>query len=224
MAIGIGLFLYGLWYSIRKRSRSSLGQEPAINNGTRQGGTNPTGPNPVPQAPVPRPATESGTVFGKIWKVVWRLAVWTIVIAVLILGYKAIDLKHTEEVHKLRTAVVEAAETKEVQKWTFLWRLPPGETEQGRNQHIHTVEIMENNSKSFKAVLHDRNNRGKDARVGGLTLDWVRGDLIGTWSNYLDGDGGNAYLYKGNGEFWSGDWIHKDGTKTHIELKKTTTK
>ena len=106
------------------------------------------------------------------------------------------------------------------EEWVFSWRLPPGQMDGGRNQHTLEVEITRNDRESLWVVLHDKGN-GEDVSVGGLRLAKNGDDLIGTWNNYLDGDGGKCYLYKqGANQWWSGHYELKDGSRTDCTLKR----
>ena len=142
--------------------------------------------------------------------------IFIIVVLLLIWGFTSSWGKKTQT-----TAIASGITViQPVEEWTLTWRMKSGDTEQGVNHHTLKVKISKCDKVSFEAVLHDTNGHGIDERVGDLTLNWLNGDMIGTWSNYLDGDGGKCELYKGVDGFWSGDWEHKDRTTTHIELKR----
>lgn len=104
------------------------------------------------------------------------------------------------------------------EEWIFTWTLPPGQTTNGRNRHTLEVEITRNDENSLWAILHDKGN-GEDVKVGGLRLAKNGDNLIGTWNNYLDGDGGKCYLYKEGTSHWSGHYELKDESHTDCTLK-----
>lgn len=106
------------------------------------------------------------------------------------------------------------------EEWVFTWKLPPGHTSIGGNNSLQLkVEITKNSQDSFWAVLHDTDGRGADVSVAGLRLGKIGNDLIGEWTNYLDGDGGKCYLYK-TSDGWSGHFEQKNGSRPDCRLEK----
>ena len=100
------------------------------------------------------------------------------------------------------------------EKWSFRWITP-------LESYDLSVEIAEDRNGIFRAVLHDTNGHNRDERVAGLTMRWEGENLLGTWTDYVEGGGGNAYLYKASANLWSGWWECNGGkTKVHIEMKK----
>lgn len=100
------------------------------------------------------------------------------------------------------------------EKWSFRWITP-------LESYDLSVEIAENRNGIFRAVLHDINGHNRDERVAGLTMRWEGENLLGTWTDYVDSGGGNAYLYKASANLWSGWWECNNGkTKVHIEMRK----
>lgn len=192
----------------------------------------------------PRPASPAGgtstgrgwswpslATLGKIWWVIWRVGVVLAFIALFAMWIVSIVNKDEVEARAQQLANQSIAEhlvtTKQNRsgQWKFKWQLPEGQTSQGRNSRVLDVEITLDDEKSFHVVLHDKNPRHVDERVGGLRLSRVGAgpkdslDLIGSGSNYLDGDGGPVTLHKQrNGLGWSGNWILKGGSTVYIEL------
>ncbi len=148
----------------------------------------------------------------KNWGKILRWMVFLVVTGtVLFLWYKHIEVKD-RLVAEIRTAKV----TTPKEEWFYTWRLAPGKYHGSRNSHTLSLEITKDTDSEFWAIMHD--DGGK--RLGGLRLDKKDRDLIGTWSNYLDGDGGECYLYYEADGIWSGYNIDQQGSKTHISLKR----
>ena len=152
------------------------------------------------------------------WRKVCKVLYWIIGILIFKLVVWGTYDSYKKDVHMVSPATSSGIATMQPrEEWVFEWQLLPGKMDGGRNKHTLQVEITKNDTKELWAVLHDKQN-GQDVSVGGLRLGKVGNDLIGTWSNYLDGDGGNCYLYKRSGG-WSGHYKLRDGSRTDCTLE-----
>lgn len=153
------------------------------------------------------------------WKTISKILIW--VIGLLIFRLVVWSLWNKDWSRIINTSPVQPVAANSgtqvvipKEKWSFKWITPY------KSQDL-SVEIVENRNGIFKAVLHDTNGHGIDERVAGLTMCWEGENLIGTWTDYADSEGGNAYLYKASNNLWSGWWECNNGkTKVHIEMKK----
>jgi hypothetical protein len=160
----------------------------------------------APQPPPPQtPKAKKG--YG------WLLWLVVIVVAVILTwGFSTSWGKSTAATTPVKSSGTQVVIPKEI--WAFRWVTP------AKSQNL-SVEIVENRNGVFRAVLHDINGHGRDERVAGLTLRWEGENLLGTWTDYVDGGGGNAYLYKASTNLWSGWWECNNGKiKVHIEMKR----
>jgi hypothetical protein len=108
-----------------------------------------------------------------------------------------------------------------LERWTYTWRLPEGRTENGRNSFPLDLEITRNDREQLWATFHSQYER-RDIRLGGLCLNKVGRDLIGTWSNYLDGDSGSCFLYYKAPGVWSGPAYSRYGSsQADVTIRRT---
>jgi len=169
--------------------------------------------------------------FGKIWGAIWKVGVVLAIIALFVTWTMSLVNKDKVEARAQHLADQSIAEhlamTQKNQsgQWKFKWQLPEGKTSQGRSSRVLDVEITLDDEKSFHVVLHDKNPRGVDERVGGLRLSRSGSgpkesrNLVGSGTNYKDGDGGPITLNKQEkGQGWSGDWILESGSTVYTEL------
>jgi hypothetical protein len=150
-----------------------------------------------------------------------------IVIAVIFVAYQArvYVTKRIAEKKDLVSAVLttktaSSLSTVDIDNgWVFEWSLPVGQTLLGYNTHHVDMEITRNDKQEFWAVLYDSSS-GVKVKVGGLRLGKTpQDDMIGAWSNYLDGDNGQCFLYKKDG-YWSGHHYLRDGRKIDCKIRR----
>jgi hypothetical protein len=166
-----------------------------------------------PKKPVtiPPPTPKVKKDYGWLW---WLAgAVLAVIIAVVLTwGFSTSWGKSKKAVVPVTNSGTQVVIPKE--KWSFRWITP-------LESYDLSVEIAENRNGIFRAVLHDINGHNRDERVAGLTMRWEGENLLGTWTDYVDSGGGNAYLYKASANLWSGWWECNNGkTKVHIEMRK----
>ncbi len=142
-------------------------------------------------------------------KVISKIIFAVFIACGLYLWYKHIEVKERLVVEIKTTRVIAPQE-----EWFFSWRLLPGQYSGGRNSHTLSLEITRDDANSFHAIMHD--NGG--SRVGGLRLDKKGSDLIGSWSNYLQEDGGDCYLYYKGNNVWAGHHKMRDGSRIDCDL------
>jgi hypothetical protein len=147
------------------------------------------------------------------WKRVGKVLIWIIGLLIFRLVIWGFTNPWSKDKTTPKTEMIGGIPIeKPTTEWTFIWN-------KGRKEVVLDVEITKNNEQLLHAVLHDKDGYGQDVSVGGLTLNWVNGDLIGTWQNYLDGDRGECFLYKRADWLWSGHYTLQDGSRTDCSLK-----
>ncbi len=156
----------------------------------------------------------SPVIINGLSKVIFKIIFALLLVFFLFLWYKHIEAKERLLVEIKTTRTITPKE-----EWFFTWILPPGEYDNNRNSHTLSLEITLDNDAEFRAIMYD-NSQGRNLKVGGLRLNKKGNNLIGTWSNYLNDNGGDCYLYYAKDGIWTGHYTHKDKTRTDIKMER----
>jgi hypothetical protein len=152
------------------------------------------------------------------WKKLGKVLIWIIGLTIFrFLVWGTINY-HGDKKKEVVNRQEESPQNLLVGNLVFEWILPSGQTKLGYNKHAVDVEITRDDTQMFWAELYDSSS-GVTVKVGNLHLGkTVSGDLVGTWSNYLDGDGGQCFLYKKEG-YWKGYHTLSSGRKIDCILR-----
>lgn len=104
------------------------------------------------------------------------------------------------------------------EEWVFLWHLPPGQYDRGRNEETLEVRIVKNDPDALWFETPYENMGTME--VSRFQTSKKGDQFIGTWSQDRPNDGGSIYLNKVGEQMWVGQLTDKSGLSCACTLKR----